>query len=82
MGDNGVYAATSRYIPNVTVKTRPMTLAPIASTWFAFACNRLATHPLRAFLKASPVVFQRDCDEQDDEVDYYETDYYGHNGYE
>ena len=35
---------------------------------------------LESFEGASPVVFQRNCDEQDDEVDHYETDYYGHNG--
>ena len=45
-------------------------------------CNSPPQGFLESFEGASPVVFQRDCDEQDDEVDYYETDYYGHNGYE
>jgi hypothetical protein len=40
------------------------------------------TETVESFEGASLMVFQRDCDEQDDEVDYYETDYYVHNGYE
>ena len=55
------------------------------------ACETLKTHGVDERAKCrlgktaedyAPEMFQRDCDEQDDEVDYYETDYYGHNGYE
>jgi hypothetical protein len=45
-------------------------------------CEHMVCVCVQPPCNSQPFACNRDCGEQDDEVDHYETDYYGHNGYE